>query len=319
MPNYINVNEVKQTVATPTELKLCQTPANENTYENSGGVLYSTSFVSSQTGYISYKSTSYENVLAKTTDVGKTWQTVYTGKDLRELNFTTDQIGYAIVYSGEEIGQEPELVRTVNGGVDWEKVDFVKSIPVEIDCINENIVFIAASRSSNGVSGGLKYEEYILLTTDGAKTWEKVSIPEGVNGQGMSWVSPEEGYLIGTDQPWAGSQPKYLFKTSDRGKTWIKIADSGMNSEYQGVLPLVGYPDGIKFFEDGTGYIGILRGNIIKTIDDSKSFKRINCPVGSDSYPVPDFINKDEGFLILGNYQLMHTKDGGESWEHIWP
>lgn len=74
-------------------------------------------------------------------DGGQTWQQVYSGKALRALSFATEQIGYAVDYPGEEIDQKPELLRTVNGGVDWKKVDFVGSIPIEIDCISDKTIF----------------------------------------------------------------------------------------------------------------------------------------------------------------------------------
>lgn len=247
-----SVNGVNSTMAKPNELRTSQIQnsigAKENEYVNQREVLYSTCFISPQIGYISFENTSLKNILARTMDGGQTWQQVYSGKALRALSFATEQIGYAVDYPGEEIDQKPELLRTVNGGVDWKKVDFVGSIPIEIDCISDKTIFVAASRSSNGVSGGLKYEEFVLLTTDGAKTWKAVSVPEGFYGEGMSWVSLEEGYLIDTDQPWTGSQPKRIYKTTDTGKTWTKIAESGLRED-NGVLPIGGYPNGIKFLK----------------------------------------------------------------------
>lgn len=56
-----------------------------------------------------------------------------------------------------------------------------------------------------------------------------------------------------------------------------------------------------------------------RTLDIRKTFKPVNYPEETDSDSVPDFINKDEGFAIHANTRLLHTVDGGENWEVIWP
>lgn len=285
--------------------------------------LKSVDFLSSKEGFLSLVNTSSKNILMKTVDCGCSWQIVNSCDDLYSLCFITSKIGYAIVNLGDGEDRQPALANTRNGGVDWELVPFVDGkIPVEINIIDENTIFIGASTSANGLLGGLKYEDSIFFSKDGAKTWEVLNVPKEFIGEGMSWISAAEGYVISTSQPVAGMQPKILHHTLDRGKTWSIVAESQKLREHQNQnypLPLAGYPDGIKFFKDGTGYIGIMKAPILKTIDTGKTFKYVTLPEGEDSHPVPDFINKDEGFAIFGNRELIHTVNGGGNWEKIWP
>ncbi len=194
---------------------------------------------------------------------------------------------------------------------------------MEIDCINENIVFVAASHSTNGLFGGSRYGDSVFVSRDGANTWEEIQTPEDFGGEGMSWVSPEEGYLMGTEQPVTGLQPKILYYTNDAGKNWNIIAKSDplteKNTDEHNALPLVGYPDGIKFFKNGTGYIGSMRGTLLKTTDKGKTYNPVTFTTETDVIPVPCFVSEDEGHAISADTKLVHTIDGGNTWEEVWP
>lgn len=285
--------------------------------------LKSVSFVSSEIGFISLLNSSSDNCLLKTTDGGNSWEIVNSCKNLYALCFASSQTGYAIENLGGNNAPQPVLVKTVNGGVDWDVMPFIDNKnPVEINCINESIIFVAASNNTNGLFGGLKYEDSVFVSSDGASTWQEIQTPKEFCGEGMSWVSPEEGYLMDTDQPGAGLQPKILYHTTNAGKSWEIIAKSdsiGQNSDVQNVLPIAGYPNGIKFFKSGTGYIGSSRAIILKTTNMGKTFSSVSFNDNSDVRPVPCFISENEGFAINSNSKLFHTIDGGDSCLKIWP
>lgn len=285
--------------------------------------LKSVSFISSKIGFISLLNSSSENCLLKTTDGGYSWETVNSCKNLYAICFISNQTGYAIENLGDNNDPQPALVKTVNGGVDWDVMTFIKGKnPVEINCINESIVFVAASNNTNGLFGGLKYEDSVFVSIDGASTWQEIQTPKEFYGEGMSWISLEEGYLMDTEQPGAGMQPKILYHTANGGKSWEIIAKSdsmGQNSDVQNALPIGGYPNGIKFFKSGTGYIGSLRAVILKTTNMGKTFSSVSFNDNSDVRPVPCFISENEGYAISANSKLVHTIDGGNSWLEIWP
>lgn len=296
----------------------------EMSIESNKDCLKSVSFVSSKIGFISLLNSSSENCLLKTTDSGNSWGIVNSFNNLYELCFVSNQTGYAIENLGDNNEPQSVLVKTVNGGVDWDAIPFIDGKnPVEINCINENIVFVAASNNTNGLFGGLKCEDSVFLSSDGANTWHEIQTPKEFCGEGMSWVSIEEGYLMDTDQPGAGLQQKILYHTTNAGKSWDVIAKSDsidQNSDVQNTLPIAGYPNGIKFFKSGTGYIGSLQATILKTTNMGKTFSSVSFNDNSDVRPVPCFISENEGFAISTNSsKLVHTIDGGYSWLEIWP
>lgn len=91
------------------------------------------------------------------------------------------------------------------------------------------------------------------------------------------------------------------------------------NTDEHNALPIVGYPDGIKFFKNGTGYISSTRGALLKTTDNGKSFNTVNFTNETDVIPVPCFVSEDEGYAISADTKLVYTMDGGNSWQEIWP
>ena len=291
--------------------------------------LKSVSFINSKIGFLSLRYEDTENKpigtdFMKTTDEGYNWTSINKDADLYSLCFVNEKTGYAIENKGRGDERLPVLVKTTDGGLHWEQASFMgDKYPVEINCINENTIFIGASTETNGLMGGIFYESTICRSIDGGKSWILISLPGGFSGEGMSWISKSEGYILDGDQGGAGMQPKTLFYTKDGGKHWAiqaKTGGFGEKVDETSGFPLGGYGAGIKFFADGTGYIGESRGFIYKTLNMGKTFKQpVNYPGGTDSNPVPDFINKDEGYAIHVNSQLIHTIDGGKSWEVIWP
>lgn len=316
--SYSSVNDVSYD-STESSDNTIQKTSNESNKD----WLKSVSFVSSEIGFISLLNSSSENCLLKTTDSGNSWEIVNSCNNLYALCFVSNQTGYAIENLGDNNEPQSVLVKTVNGGVDWDVMPFVDGKnPVEINCINESIVFVAASNNTNNIFGGLKCEDSVFVSSDSASTWQEIQTPKEFCGEGMSWVSLEEGYLMDTDQPGAGLQPKILYHTTTAGKSWDVIAKSdsiGQNSDLQNALPIAGYANGIKFFKSGTGYIGSLRATILKTTDKAKTFSSVSFNDNSDVRPVPCFISENEGYAISANSKLVHTIDGGDSWLEIWP
>lgn len=290
--------------------------------------LKSVSFINSKTGFLSLRYEDSENKpigtdFMKTTDGGLNWASINKDADLYSLCFVNEKAGYAIENKGRGDERLPVLVKTTDGGIHWEQALFKgDKYPVEINCINENTIFIGASTETNGLMGGIFYETTICRSIDGGKNWDIIPLPGGFSGEGMSWISAAEGYILHGDQGGAGMQPKTLFYTKDGGKHWaIQAKTGGFGEKVDKIscFPLGGYGAGIKFFADGTGYIGESRGFICKTFNMGKTFKPVNYPEGTDCNPVPDFINKDEGYAIHANSHLIHTTNGGEDWEVIWP
>lgn len=276
--------------------------------------LKSVSFISASIGYLLCgDTTTHTYKLIKTINGGKDWQDVVRDQKLNYLKFISENNGYAI--------QEKNLVRTNDGGKTWNAVNTPEGPPYDYYCVvNENLFFCFCTNQKTSVSS-------LFKSTDGGKIWTSVNTPvdwtleeNGIGG--LSFVSENEGYMLDSLQSGAGTQMKTLYHTKNGGKSWEKLAwgeiiDGHMKEH---VLPASGYSAGIQFFLDGTGYFGETRGGIYKTTDSGKTFQ-LTFEAGDQPSPVPDFINEKEGFGILGGAgsSLIHTKDGGVTWESLYP
>lgn len=208
---------------------------------------------------------------------------------------------------------EETLFMTIDGGCNWEPVDFkgIKNI-IQIHIVNEKLFFVAT------------YDN-LYRSTDGGTSWKNINIPQNqINSYTMSWVSKKEGYILYGYGGGCGFESKKLYYTVDEGKHWTLQASTFYSDNENGVAPLEagGYIKNICFFHDGTGYLNTSRGNVSKTTDKGLTHKCLNLPSDVDCPHILDFINKNEGYMITGYShanQLYRTTDGASSWKQVFP
>ena len=71
----------------------------------------------------------------------------------------------------------------------------------------------------------------------------------------------------------------------------------------------------IYFVDESTGYVGNYKGMMFKTNDGGKTW--IELPINIiRSINAIFFLDKNEGFAV-GPYEIIHTKDGGNTWEKV--
>lgn len=139
--------------------------------------------------------------IVKTTDSGKTWQTVATlGDDmlLGKVQFTDSQNGF--VTAGDSNGGY--LYKTTDGGNTWIKKNFNPvqlGIPNDMFFINSNVGFITGPK-------------LFIKTSDGGNTWRNVMDNSSYNFNNINFKSKSEGY--------ATCNNGIYFKTVNGGDTW---------------------------------------------------------------------------------------------------
>lgn len=157
----------------------------------------SLTFVNETTGV----AVSNHGKIIKTTDAGKTWQTVATlGNDmlLGKVQFTDAQNGF--VTAGDSDGGY--LYKTTDGGSTWIRKSFNPiqlGIPNDMFFINKNVGFVTGPK-------------LFIKTKDGGNTWSNVMENSSNNFNRINFKSISEGY--------ATCNNGIYFKTTNGGNTW---------------------------------------------------------------------------------------------------
>lgn len=231
-----------------------------------------------------------------------------------------------------------KVLRTVDGGKTWRDVspysDNIKGkyadAPIYPYFYSGNTAWISLGFSSK--------EKQLTLyhTTDGGTRWRKIILPlakqwENAGRQDISFVTPLNGFLLLSSDPAGGLMSKSIYKTTDGGKKWIRLADI--------TADIKDYTTGIKFISNKTGWItssyhGTNYILTFKTTDGGYSWKKESLHMLSgckgyytNSYP-PIFFNKKAKTGVLpieyvkGNNHFVApyvTSNGGASWQAVKP
>ncbi len=257
-------------------------------------------------------------VVIHTTDGGNTWQRVETGtkNDLNSLYFS-DNIGWIV-------GDWSTLLLTVDGGKSFNRVVgsvFEKQSLKNLSFIdNDNGWVITNSTSIDNVNSG-----YIYNTNDGGQTWQK-QFSTSFSLFGIHFVDKLSGWVVG--------DKRSLYATNDGGKTWKYVTD-GSNKrhkedygqpEYLGNEPLHTFTlYDIDFTDNQHGWIVGDLGVILRT---TSGLKKDGTSVWKHQRGGPrfhnsadgvllgvDFVTNKVGWAVGENGTILHTRNGGITWE----
>lgn len=290
---------------------------------NSSFIIKSIDFINSKLGF----ATSFGGTF-KTIDGGKTWQNISAqGGSYSFVKFRDQNIGFVYIGSGL-------FLKTADGGVTWSvSISNLAGIIYSICFANATTVFIAGESghiyrsTDNGITWeykgpnntGYDYDIYsmcftnanagfaagirgqILKTTDLGDTYHDYS-PTYFDIKPISFPSSSVGYAASWTE---------ILKTTDSGKTWIKLPFSLKGTPYRFQQ--------IHFFSNDTG-IALAESpvQLYKTYDGGKSWKSLTLPVLYKDNIRGFFFIRNTGYLnIEGAYgnTMLQTKDRGETWQ----
>ncbi|MGF7429685.1 hypothetical protein PQV03_02705 [Thermoanaerobacterium thermosaccharolyticum] len=236
-----------------------------------------------------------------------------------------------------------QIFKSLDGGNSWTQINLpidILSKDVYSNVYVENVVPYFLDSDNVWISwiNNNNTALYILKTTDGGKTWSKLSYKLPQFTQSISkiqFVTPNTGWLLAVSDGVAEQQIKYLFRTNDGGKTWEKINVTSSDS-YSG-LPLVGTSTDMIFYGVDNGWVGVsnpISADVIlyKTMDGGNTWSKVSVPTpqGYEKYcivsaSVPVFKDDKNGTLNIDFYRISNgksenhtvtyvTNDGGNSW-----
>ena len=194
--------------------------------------------------------------------------------------FTSHTTGYILNSNGD-------LFKTTDIGESWAQVNNFPGNPLCMD--------IKDSTGVIGCIGGILY-----LSNDNGNNWQYVNtglkdVFETINIVSRDTFFLSNGYSYGNGY---GN----IYKTTDRGKTWITLHCN---------IPI----HSIVFTDSKTGFVGSTQGIIIKTEDGGDTWQRKRAvsyiPSGIQAM---QFLSKDTGYAFQEYDSLLTTYDGGNTW-----
>jgi photosystem II stability/assembly factor-like uncharacterized protein len=169
----------------------------------------------------------------------------------------------------------------------------------------------------------------LLGTTDGGRSWHALPMPCIRSGAGAmeAQVVPHTAaslWLFCASEPSAGAQPKSVFRSSDGGRTWRMVADSGgLGGDNSGLrnLTVAGYLNDAAVTTQTDAWLALSRGTLWHTADGGHSWHAafpigVANPGGGGVGPV-QFVDAYHGWLFSFPDLLFRTVDGGRHWQRV--
>ena len=275
--------------------------------------------------------------LWKTDDAGTTWQNVSDGF------FESGSIGAVavaeadpnVVYAGtgqaclrERLGGVG-VYRSTDGGRTWSHSGLREAgqiARIRIHPRDPDLVYVAAV----GRAFGPNPERGVFRSKDGGKNWEKVlsiSAKTGATDLAMDAVNPRVLYAAawtGERKPWtiiSGSAESGLFKSTDGGDRWVKLA-GGLP---EGVVGKIGVavspadPDRVWALVEAADEAG----GLYRSDDAGATWRRLETNARRRLYQrtwyyqhiVADPRDRNRAYVM--NVDNFRTDDGGSTWQEI--
>ena len=223
-----------------------------------------------------------------TSDGGITWQETQLPPpsyvfDIHSAIYLTPSITLAA-------GSSCLLIRSTNGGGDWENISETSfAFPVEnVQFVNSNTGFALDNPDLRGTAG-----KHLWKTTDGGQSWIINKTLWGYGGC-FHFLDEANGFAASnyfTDE-------SIFYRTMDCGATW---------EETNFIMDVT--PADIRFYDLQSGIIA--GDKILKTIDGGNSWEVVH--TGSGNYLRILYLSADE-IVIVGEHSLIFSLDGGLSW-----
>ena len=258
--------------------------------------------------YVGY-TTGVRGTMRKTKDSGETWDILHdfegmgTSVLMRTLYFVDEQIGFA---SGDgendpsnNIDTDAEFLRTVDGGITWEK-NFVDSINRVTD-----LKFFDAHHGL-AVCSANNNTDPIGRTFDSGKTWTFLDIKITRADEGKFILAGSRVLLYGTDK--LDFTKNILFEIKEDGTIDYSLTSPPEKSRFY-------------FYDEHIGFARTTERGY-KTIDGGFTWTEIDFPK-INLWSIVHFADTNNGVVANTIYEewlpvgleIYATKNGGETWE----
>jgi photosystem II stability/assembly factor-like uncharacterized protein len=224
-----------------------------------------------------------------------------------------------------------QIVRTNDGGVTWYNVtppgvtETGYMAASQSEFLDATHAWLQIADPNNYPNGGSMYR-----TADGGLTWKSSATP--FSGGSISFLDPNNGWLMADLGVGAGSMPVSIFQTSDGGGTWNRTYTNDPNVEDTSeTLPMSGLKYGITPLDMQTAWIhGVTYSTgtayLFRTDDSGRTWSLVSLDLSTEAQAAElsvdklKFFSPTEGILILRitgpkiKMVIYKTNDGGDTW-----
>ena len=284
----------------------------------------------------SLRSQGWGNGVHRSTDGGRTWKSMGL-RDTREIGrvliHPTDPSVVYVAALGHLWGPNRErgVFKTTDGGTTWTKVLFVDDtsgvVDLEMDPTNPEVLYAASwhrirwgGSRMEGVGAGTA----IWKTTDGGRSWKKLTDPALKNGLptdrmgriGLSIAEKDPRVLYAMIQVDRGivdpQSGRYggIFRSNDAGATWTQVNDLQAVPHY--------YYDDVWIDPTDVEHVYVTASPLLASKDGGRTFapeSLYNVHVDHHALWIDP---ADHEHMIDGNDGGVYvTNDGGRAWRHL--
>lgn len=167
-----------------------------------------------------------------------------------------------------------------------------------INCIgvtSDDIVFA-------GTSGGGLYK-----SSDNCNTWQAVDLGTPINNVRAITITPDDDIYISTELIFGTSLDLAVYKSTDRGSTWIRTG-IGLNAVY------------LTSMANSNGYIfvGSEGYGIFRSTNEGANWQRVFGEPGTSGAHIKCLAVNSQGHIYAGNtLGILLSTDAGNNWEQM--
>lgn len=266
-----------------------------------------------------------EGRIIHSSDGGGSWTDQNSG-----ISNYLNAVWFSEAKTGWAVGDKGVILKTDDGGVNW--------TPCFEPTFNDNLYSVFSFDGSNCIATGYNYQQSIIAkTANGGETWESiyhtgfnikdVTFTDNLTGWAVGYDSVSQGLILKTvdgginweqklmdsrplntiffineEKGWAARANGLIWKTTDSGDTW-DYQYSGINATLNSVF----------FVDENVGWVVGSGAAIGSTVDGGETWTDRSLDFYHDLFDAW-FINADEGWIV-GDFGMLHTADGGTTWD----
>ncbi len=270
----------------------------------------------------------------KSANGGATWTAVFEKEPVSAIGAVTiDPTNENVVWVGtgeanprNDVTYGDGVYKTTDGGKTWTNVGLQATRHISrilVDPKNPNHVIVGASGDPFRDST----DRGVYVTDDGGKTWSKTLYVGPQSGASELAMDPNDPSVIFASiwqfrrEPWtfhSGGPDDGIWRSSDGGKTWTRLAAHGLPAGYMGRSAVAIAPSNSKRVY---ALIEAKGGILWRSDDGGQNWTMVSSDTLADQRPFYfTHINvdpKDENHVFAVSEQLAESKDGGHKFKPI--